>query len=108
MARLHWEEKSPNILVSDTVRIPITDVYGRHRTIPTRYRVDGRRVADEGWRVDYLTVMGWEAIDGGNGGTSAAVGKQIAQRYHDAQVEQREMTPRTGRDRSSYLRRRRA
>jgi hypothetical protein len=108
MARLHWEEKSPNIWVSDPVRIPFADLYGRERTMPTRYRVDGRHAEDEGWRVDELGTLGWEAIDRGQGASSAATGKALAQRYHDAQVEQREMHPRIERDRSSYLRRRRA
>lgn len=75
-----------------------TDAFGRRTSAV--YRIDGRRHATEGYRVDGGTIVGWEAIDGGRGRSTLKEARALADHHLRTRA--------TSRDRSRKPRHRKA
>jgi len=88
---MRFENKGSNILVSTTLKVRFPGSDREHAVI---YRIDGRNVAREGYRVDRGGIMGWEAVDGGTGPTTLRAAKALASRHFDEVVKQATLTPR--------------
>lgn len=89
---MRFEDKGSNIFVSSTLKVRFQGSDREHAVI---YRIDGRNVAREGFRVDRGGIMGWEAVDGGTGPKTLRAAKALASRHFDAIVQQGTLTPRT-------------
>jgi hypothetical protein len=107
---LRWSRPGPKIWVSEEAPLTFEDAYGRVRTTRERFRIDGRNLAREGYRVDRGSLMGWEAIDGGQGFRSLSQAKRHVENFINEANAQQTLHPRgehwqLARDRSRARRR---
>lgn len=95
---ISWEKRDAEIYVSENLRI-----FSRYaqRMMTVVFRIDGRQKRREGYRVDQGGIMGWEAIDKGQGFRSVREAKAYVEKYLAAMREQEELNPRVERDRFS-------
>lgn len=89
---LRFDNKGSNIRVSNTVMVDLSGGTSsrRHAVL---FRIDGRNVATEGYRVDRGGIMGWEAVDGGKGPATLKEARALAARYLAAIVAECTLTP---------------
>lgn len=94
---IKWEKRDPEVYVSENLR-----VFSRYaqRMMTVLFRIDGRQKRREGYRVDQGGIMGWEAIDRGQGFRTVRDAKAYAEKYLAAMREQEELSPRVDRDRA--------
>ncbi len=90
---LKFTAVASNILVSNTVQADLSGGKSTRRFAVT-FRIDGRNVERDGYRVDRGGMMGWEAIDGGaRNVTSIKAAKALAKSYLAAIEREGTLTP---------------
>lgn len=102
--KLHWKRADPSssVWVSSPVFVRLSPTGKEHAVI---YRIDGRQRAHEGYRVDRGGLMGWEAIDGGQGASNLVDARLLAKRHLAAIQKQETLVPKLERDRARRGRR---
>lgn len=87
---IRWHRRDADVYVSENLKAWFKNAGRGHVVL---FRVDGRNKAREGYRVDRGGVMGWEAIDRGEGFRTLKEAKAHADRYFNAIEAQETLTP---------------
>ena len=85
--KVKWKKVDPKILIGEA-SAPIGE---RMTNLVFRIDVRGSKI-----RVDRGSMMGWEAIDGGDGVANVTKGKALVQQWLAAAIEQETVTPNIG------------